>query len=97
MNKLSQRKQFRVELSNSAKKAEKWGFKNFVRAGASGMMYDFFLYQGASTSADGKKCTGSYWLCSLQLCLQLKSMGFLVTAALRADRVKNAPCHQKKS
>ena len=28
------------------KKPTKWGFKNFVRAGASGIMYDFFLYQG---------------------------------------------------
>ena len=29
------------------KKPTKWGFKNFVRAGKSGMMYDFFLYAGA--------------------------------------------------
>ena len=34
------------------KKAKKWGFKNFVRAGASGFMYDFFLYQGKSTSTE---------------------------------------------
>ena len=33
------------------------GFKNFVRAGASGIMYDFFQYQGK----DGKeKVTGPY-------------------------------------
>ena len=28
------------------KKPKKWGFKNLVRAGASGFMYDFFLYAG---------------------------------------------------
>ena len=99
------------------KKPKKWGFKNFVRSGSSGMMYDFFLYQGATTSADGQKCTGSYvvlklseglpkhqqfkiffdnWFCSLQLCLQLKSMGYLVTATVRADRVKKCPLPSEK-
>ena len=29
------------------KKIHKWGFKNFVRAGKSGMIYDFFIYAGA--------------------------------------------------
>ena len=43
----------------NAMKPKKWGFKNFVRSGSSGFMYDFFLYQGSST-ADGQKCTGSY-------------------------------------
>lgn len=38
------------------KKPTKWGFKNFVRAGKSGMMYDFFLYAGAK-SAGKEKCT----------------------------------------
>ncbi|CAH0730745.1 unnamed protein product, partial [Brenthis ino] len=28
------------------RKPRKWGFKNFVRAGASGIIYDFFLYAG---------------------------------------------------
>ena len=28
------------------KKNKKWGFKNLVRAGASGFMYDFYLYAG---------------------------------------------------
>ena len=28
------------------KKPKKWGFKNLVRAGASGMMYDFYIYTG---------------------------------------------------
>ena len=28
------------------KKPKKWGFKNLVRAGASGFMYDFYLYAG---------------------------------------------------
>ena len=28
------------------KKPSKWGFKMFVRAGRSGMMYDFFCMQG---------------------------------------------------
>ena len=36
------------------KKPHKWGFKNFVRAGQSGMIYDFFFYTGAA-SAGGEK------------------------------------------
>ena len=28
------------------KKPRKWGFKNLVRAGASGFMYTFYLYGG---------------------------------------------------
>ena len=49
------------------KKPVKYGFKNFVRAGKSGMMYDFFLYAGASTSSE--KCTGEYVI--LRLCENL--------------------------
>ncbi len=32
------------------KKPKKWGFKNLVRAGSSGLMYDFFIYEGKGTS-----------------------------------------------
>lgn len=31
------------------RKPRKWGFKNLVRAGASGVIYDFFLYAGNDT------------------------------------------------
>lgn len=31
------------------KKPHRWGFKFLVRAGTSGMVYDFFAYDGAST------------------------------------------------
>ncbi|XP_012561438.1 piggyBac transposable element-derived protein 2-like [Hydra vulgaris] len=41
----------------NANKPIKWGLKNFVRAGASGMMYDFFLYSGACGII---KCNGEY-------------------------------------
>ena len=34
---------------NNPKKPKKWDFKNFVRAGESGIMYDFFLYSGSSS------------------------------------------------
>ena len=40
------------------KKPVKWGFKNFVRLGSLGIMYDFFIYCGKTES--GEKCTGSY-------------------------------------
>ena len=36
-------------------KPVKWGFKNFVLAGKSGFMYDFFIYTG-SKSAGTEKC-----------------------------------------
>ena len=38
------------------KKPIKWGFKMLVRAGASGTMYDFFLYSGKE-STGGDKCS----------------------------------------
>jgi hypothetical protein len=41
----------------------KWGFKNFVRAGKSGIIYDFFLYQGGSTGTN--KCNGDFVVKSL--------------------------------
>ena len=37
------------------KKIHKWGFKNVVRAGKSGMIYDFFIYAGPK-SAGREKC-----------------------------------------
>ena len=40
------------------KKPVKWGFKNFVRSGSSGMMHDFFLYSGSLEK--GQKCTGAF-------------------------------------
>ena len=39
------------------KKPVKWGLKNFVRAGSSGITYDFFVYTGMVKDA---KVTGSY-------------------------------------
>ena len=33
-----------------SKKIHKWGFKNFVRAGKSGMIYGFFIYAGARSA-----------------------------------------------
>ena len=40
------------------KKIHKWGFKNFVCAGASGIIYNFFLYAGQK-SAGREKCGAS--------------------------------------
>ena len=37
------------------KKIHKWGFKNMVRAGQSGIVYDFFMY-GGKHSAGAEKC-----------------------------------------
>ena len=36
------------------------------------------------------------WFCSIQLCLALKEMGFLVTATIRADRMKGCPLPAEK-
>ena len=36
------------------KKPHKWGFKNLVRAGASGLMYDFYLYAGKEEVLDNE-------------------------------------------
>ena len=108
MNKSFQPKQNTVASGSATLKSQtKWGFKNFVRSGTSGIMYDFYLYTGAATK-DGKKVkvTGpyavrklleilpknqhdrvffDYWFCNLDLCRELKSLGFLVSATARSD------------
>ena len=40
---------------HNPKKIHKWGFKNMVRAGRSGIIYDFFMYSGKH-SAGADKC-----------------------------------------
>ena len=40
------------------KQIYKWGFKNFVRTGASGIIYDFFIY-AVRKSAGREKCGAS--------------------------------------
>ena len=89
------------------KKPKKIGFKNFVRTGSSGIMYDFFLYSGKMKN---EKVTGPYaveklleilpktvkmffdsWFATFPLCLALKKNGYLVTATLRKYRTKNCP------
>ncbi|CAF4773039.1 unnamed protein product [Pieris macdunnoughi] len=58
-------------------KPSKWGFKNYVRAGVSGMIYDFILYAGhfPSTKEDMGRCkfcqkiTTVYCIkCNVRLC-----------------------------
>ena len=45
------------------KKPVKWGFKMFVRAAQTGMMYDFFLYSGkGSSGAENCSAEGCYAL-----------------------------------
>ena len=34
------------------KKPKKWGFKNLVRSGSRGFMYDFYLYSGKQNAND---------------------------------------------
>ena len=88
------------------KKAKKWGVKMFVRAGQSRMMYDFFLYggkdvvsaanvvlrlsEGIPQHQNFKLCFDN-WLCTLPLCLELKSLGVLATATMKAKRIAGCP------
>ena len=73
---------------------KKWGFKMFVHAGQSGMMYGFFLYAGIG-SANNTDCSAANivlllsegksfklffdnWFCTLPLYIELKSLGILL-------------------
>ena len=83
----------------------------FVRAGHSGMMYEFFLYAGKDCAnktdcfeanvvlrlSEGipqqqnfKLCFDN-WLCFLPLCNELKSLGVLTTATMKADNIAGCP------
>ena len=42
----------------NSQKPVKWGFKNFIRAASSGMIYDIFLYTGSLNKTE--KCTGAF-------------------------------------
>ena len=98
------------------KKPKKWGFKMFVRAGQSGMMYYVFLYAGKD-SANKTDCSAANlvlwlsegipqhqnfklcfdnWSCTLPLCLELKSLGILTTATVRANRIAGCPLKCEK-
>ena len=53
MNKSSPRKPNIPSLGSIIPKSQKkWGFKNLVRAGASGFMYDFYIYEGKSKATE---------------------------------------------
>ncbi|CAK1593721.1 unnamed protein product [Parnassius mnemosyne] len=59
------------------RKPRKWGFKNLVRAGASGIIYDFFLYTGNDNFGDcnfTKEEEGLGWGAKavLRLCKSIK-------------------------
>ena len=46
----SKTKYSKVRQYHLPKKNRKWGFKNLVRAGANGFMYDFYLYGGKESN-----------------------------------------------
>ena len=98
------------------KKPHKWGFKNLVRAGQSGIIYDFFLY-GGKNSTGGNSCSADAivlklsegiprnqgfrlffdnWFSTLDLMVQLKSIGILSTATFRTNRLKGCPIASDK-
>ena len=76
---------------------KKWGFKNLAHAGSSGIMYDFFIYEGRPTTNNGNDNTYYDYLQNsaqvvAQLCENLSShkktincyliIGFLLLNAL---------------
>ena len=70
MNRLYLQKHGEVVSDNiyNPKKPCKWGFKMFVRAGSSGMMYDFFLYSGANSTGQ-ENCSAENVV--LRLCKEI--------------------------
>ncbi|XP_063365808.1 uncharacterized protein LOC134654273 [Cydia amplana] len=65
------------------KKPRKWGFKNIVRAGASGIVYDFMIYAGddtfrTSTFTDEEENLGVGAKMVLALCKTIKSRACVV-------------------
>ena len=83
------------------------GIENFCPSGQSGMMYDFFLYAGKGSAnntdcsaanvvlrlSEGKnfKLCFDNWFCTLPTCFELKSLGNLTTATIRANRIAGCP------
>ena len=84
----------------------------FVCAGQSRMMYDFFLYAGKGSTNNTdcyaanvvlrlserknfKLCFDN-WFCTSPLCLELKSLGILTTATIRANRIVGCPLKCEK-
>ena len=58
------------------KKPVKWGFKNLVRAGASGIIYDFYIYTGKANGDDADEDFESLQKCAqvvARLCKDLPS------------------------
>ena len=61
------------------KKFHKWGLKNFLRAGESGINYNFLIYSGANTLG-GARCSCEDIVLRLIefLCIKI-SVSFLIT------------------
>ena len=87
-----------------------------MRAGQSGIIYDFFLY-GGKDSTGGNPCSADAialklsegiprnqgfrlffdnWFSTLDLMVQLKSIGILSTATFRTNRLKGCPIASDK-
>lgn len=65
-------------------KPKKWGFKNFVRAGVSGLIYDFLIYAGDQTFCgyrftDAEESIGMGGKVVLALCKTIKTKPAIVT------------------
>ena len=50
---ISSKTKFSSIRQYNPKKPKKWDFENLVRAGSSGMMHDFFIYEGKPTTNNG--------------------------------------------
>jgi hypothetical protein len=77
------------------KKPIKWGFKNIVRAGSSGFMYDFYIYPGKNSCIDLPVDAKGLQKCAqavAKVCLTLqrnakKNQGILSCGTIRANRL----------
>lgn len=56
------------------KKPKKWGFKNLVRAGASGFMYDFYIYEGKQSKESDEETNYQHLAKSAQVVAKLCQM-----------------------
>ena len=88
----------------SPKKVRKWGFKNMVRVGQSGIVYDFFVYGRKSILRLGEEIPKNQnyrvlfdnWFSTLPLLIKLQSMGILSTTTLRSNSIAGCPLTSDK-
>ena len=80
-----------------------WSFRNLVCAGASGFMYDFYVYARKDEVIENfnfqhlQKIFFDNWFTTLDLLIYLKNGGILACGTMSANHIEKCRCKQTRT